>query len=413
MASAGRMLLKIVVVIAVLVIVVRLAGWLRFQLRADPAARLAGVPRPDLPEGKDDLRQLLEPIRAKRRVPALAAVLVQGGEIVAIGATGVRRAGGEEPVTIDDRFHLGSDTKAMTATLVAALVGQGKLSWTTTVGEVFGESIPAIDPVWRGVTLEQLLHHRGGAPEDLDADGLWGRLWEREGSPPEQRMQLVEGVVRRAPVLPPGTKPLYSNAGYAIAGAIAERVTGRAWEELMEEDVFAPLGITTAGFGAPGEAEKVDQPWGHRPNGTAIEPGPQADNPAAIGPAGTVHMSIGDWAKFVIAHLRGDPRNPEHDAVLIPAEMYERLHRPIDNYAMGWLVADRAWAKGDRPDDGGIVLTHAGSNTMWFCVAWLAPERDLALLAATNQGGTAAERACDEAVAAMIEAYAERRDGVD
>lgn len=50
---------------------------------------------------------------------------------------------------------------------------------------------------------------------------------------------------------------------------------------------------------------------------------------------------------------------------------------------------------------------------MWFCVAWLAPERDLALLAATNQGGTAAERACDEAVAAMIEAYAERRDGVD
>ena len=65
-------------------------------------------------------------------------------------------------------------------------------------------------------------------------------------------------------------------------------------------------------------------------------------------------------------------------------------------YAMGWVVDQRPWA-------GGRVLTHNGSNTMWFCVTWIAPERDFAVLVTCNEGGDDAAKACDEASAALIQ----------
>ena len=85
----------------------------------------------------DDLRSLLAPIREKYDLPALAGAIVTSHKLVATGAVGVRKYGTETPVTINDEFHLGSDTKAMTATLLALLVEEGKISWGTTLGESF------------------------------------------------------------------------------------------------------------------------------------------------------------------------------------------------------------------------------------------------------------------------------------
>ena len=62
---------------------------------------------------------------------------------------------------------------------------------------------------------------------------------------------------------------------------------------------------------------------------------------------------------------------------------------------MGWIVAEQPWADG-------AALTHAGSNTMWYCVAWLAPKKNFAVLVATNQGGDAAAQACDDVAIALI-----------
>ncbi|MBI1851207.1 MAG: beta-lactamase family protein [Planctomycetes bacterium] len=329
----------------------------------------------------------------------MVGAVVDGTGKTVLGATGVRRAGGNEKVTIDDRFHLGSCTKSMTATLCAMLVENKKLAWSTTIADVFPELGDTMNPAWRAVTLEQLLTHRGGVPSDLSADGLWGNLWAFTGSPTEARHALTVGVVSHEPVSAPGTTYLYSNAGFAIAGHMAERVTGRAWEELMRERLFTPLGMTSAGFGAPGTAAVVDQPRGHTAEGKPVDPGPGADNPVAIGPAGIVHCSIGDWAKYVALHLRGD----EGDAPLLKPESFAKLHAPAagppPEYAMGWSITERDWA-------GGRVLTHNGSNTMWFCVTWIAPKRDFAVLVACNRGGDEAAKACDEASWALIEEHA-------
>ncbi len=376
-----------------------------------------------------DLGPLLEPLRAKAGLPALAGVVMRGSELVAAGAVGIRAVGSPETVTIDDQFHLGSCTKSMTATMIARLVDQGTMRWDMTIGDVFPDERSRFHPAFTAVRLDQLLTNRGGVPGEVNPQ-LWAQLWKRHGTPTEQRMQLVQGLLGGVPpmepVAEPGSKFVYSNSGFAIAGAMAERMTGEAWEALMQRMIFEPLSMSSAGFGAPGSKDMpnlIDEPRGHRPversgekSGAnaarrgaleAVPPGPLADNPPAIGPAGIVHASLPDWGKYISLHLLAEREDPE-SYKLVSKESFVKLHQAItgegvavkpsetDGYAMGWGVSTRPWADGR-------VLTHNGSNTMWYCVVWIAPKKNFAVLVATNAATAAASPACDQAASALIQ----------
>jgi CubicO group peptidase (beta-lactamase class C family) len=336
------------------------------------------------------LDELIETVRAKRRLPGLVGAIVEGDEVIAIGAAGVRKLGALAPITIDDKVHLGSCTKAMTATVLARLVERKKLDWDSTVAQVFPDLAPKLDAAYRDVTLEQLLQHRAGMPTKTAWEAL-GR-----GTTTEQRVRLIKVTLAKPPESTPGTKFNYSNAGYAVAAAMGEKATGKSWEQLIKTELFDPLGMSSAGFGPPGRKGQVDQPWGHLPPVVMAAP-VQADNPPPLGPAGRVHCSIRDWAKFVSLHLRG-ARGEE--TTYLTKESFERLHRPPEgaDYALGWAITERPWA-------GGEVLTHAGSNTMWYCVVWAAPKKNVAVLSVTNYGGAEAAQGCDDASAAMIAHY--------
>ncbi len=227
---------------------------------------------------------MLEEIRAKHQLPALAAAAVIDGQVVVLGTTGTRKVGGREKVTDADLWHIGSDTKSMTASLAAVLVEEGKIKWETTVADVFPAYRSRMNDAWKAVTLEQLLTNRSGAPGEPPAD-LWQTAWKKTGSPINQRLDFVRGLVERPTEAPPGTKYIYSNQGFSIAGAMLEKVAGKPFEKLMAERLFTPLGLKTAGFGAPGDARRVDQPWGHTGTGAnfkPVPPGPAADNPPTI-----------------------------------------------------------------------------------------------------------------------------------
>lgn len=324
----------------------------------DPAA---------VPPGVDDLSRELEAQRVARKLPALGAAVWRAGELVAIGAVGLRKA--DDPtshVALTDRWHLGSNTKAMTATLIGLHIDRGALRWDDTLGHLFsGEKV---DAGYASVTLEQLMRHVGGAPGNPPHD-LWERLWS-DGAAPDARLAFVLGILAR----PPGGRPgafVYSNAGYMIAGAALERATGRAWPELLRADLFGPLEMRTCGYGAPGSARSVDQPWGHDAAGKPVPPGPAADNPPGLGPAGTVHCSLADYGKFLAVHSGGGRRS------LVSGGTLERLHRAESGeYAGGWIVV-----RGKQ----GAILAHSGSNTMWSATALVAPGRRLAIAVVTNQ----------------------------
>ena len=348
----------------------------------------------------EDVSTILARIRETRGVPALAAGLVRSNRVVALGVIGVRKQGVDEPVTREDLWHVGSITKSMTATLAGLLVQEGRISWNRTLGEALPAMAPRMHPAWRGVTLSQLLRHRGGAPDSagLQKEGVWDRLWNHPGTPQEQRATWLEAVVTREPPVRPGTEYVYSNTGYVLAGRMLEAATGETWERLITRRLFVPLGMDSAGFGVPARPRFIDQPWGHlwtegRP--IPVAPGPEADNPSGLGPAGTVHLSLGDLLKYAAFHADAGRRGG-----LLSTGTFRDLHDPVagENYSLGWNVTTRPWA-------GGTALTHTGSNRQWFAVAWIAPARDAAVVAMTNIGdneGHAASTATDEAVAALI-----------
>lgn len=156
----------------------------------------------------------------------------------------------------------------------------------------------------------------------------------------------------------------------------------------MQEQLFEPLGMKSAGFGAPGKPGKPDQPWGHDNLlgiYSAVEPGPGADNPEVIAPAGCVHVSIGDWAKYVGLHLDA----ATGQSSLLSTDTWNRIHSdPFkQEYGFGWVFRDLEWL-------GGKVLLHDGSNRHWYAMAVIAPERNLSIVVATNAADSAAQEAC-------------------
>lgn len=290
-----------------------------------------------------------------------------------IAVAGLRKLRGQAPIAETDLWHMGSNTKAMTATLAARLVERGVLDWSDTVSDILGGLGLVIDPDLADATLEDLLSHRSG----LRANAGLGAILSLMGADAERdvaadRLAYAASVLSAEPAGPRGAF-LYSNAGYVVAGLMLETAAGEPYEALMAREVFAPLGMESAGWGPPGLAGTEDQPRGHRAGwfGVSVrEPGPSADNPPALNSAGRAHMALDDLLDFLDAHAA----RPE---AYLSAASWDRLHTPVagGDYALGWGVeADGA-------------LSHAGSNTMWFVQMRIEPgETGCRMAAAVNDG---------------------------
>ncbi len=363
------------------------AAWI--MNRRDNAAKSDPAPGFCPVVGDEAVTQVLKPIRQKFDVPAIAAAVVTSDGIKWVGAAGVRKRGTEIPVMLDDLWHLGSDGKAMTSTLIARLVERGLLKWDSALAEVFPDLAPQMNPEFRRVTLLQLLSHRAGLPANLNLAEYLGN------DVASLRLRAVRQELAKKPESTPGSKYAYSNLGYIIAAAVVERTTGKTWESAIAEEVFDPLRMKSAGFGGTGTRGQIDQPWPHTDDGEpTAENGPDMDNPPVMGPAGRIHCTIQDWAKFVQDQLRGARGAP----ALLKPETYQRLQTPPfgGDYALGWNVVQRDWA-------GGKALNHGGDNTMNFANVWVAPGRNFAILVCVNQSGNKAFQATDAAVGAMID----------
>ena len=302
--------------------------------------------------------------------PGLIAAVIDEHGVRAIGAAGLRRQGSRSPITVNDLVHIGSNTKAMTATMLATLVADGTFpkGWETTIGDVFPKLAKKIHAKYRSVTLSQMVRMESGMANM--PKNQWA--YANQEDVRKRRYAIVRDSLKRAPAGPKG-KFLYSNLSYVVAALLAEGRTKKSWETLMQERLFTPLGMTGAGFGPPGTPRKVDQPWGHRRKGGAWKPD-RSDNDPSLGPAGTVHLSVEDWAKFIqLWFLNDEPQ------ILVRSTLNELIRpgRSPENYAAGWFVAPRDWA-------GGNTLSHEGSNTFWHTALWIAPNRSAAYLAAAN-----------------------------
>ena len=333
-----------------------------------------------------NLATILETARAGHGVPALATVLIENGAVIEMGAVGNRVINGQETVTTSDQWHLGSISKSMTSTLVAVLIERGLLDWNTTIAEVLLADIPDMLAEYHDVRVEQLMSHTGGLPVDITRSPAFQMGDVNDTSPlpmAERRLVWSADLLRLAPDASVG-QHLYSNANYIVLGAMVEKVTGELWEDLMQRELFAALGMTGSGFSAPGIAGQRTQPWGHvnqNGNWQPVDPGDvDADNARALGPAGTIHATLSDFAAYMAEHLAGE-RGMDG---LLQATTFARLHspQPGTNYAGGWVVDPNGWM-------GSASFWHNGSNGRWFAHTVIAPDRNAAVLVVTNSGSRA------------------------
>jgi CubicO group peptidase (beta-lactamase class C family) len=327
------------------------------------------------------LKVVLEGICAQFNVPAVGGATVTKQGIAVVDVAGIRKHGSNVAVEIGDRWHLGSDTKAMTSTLLGVLAQKGVVGWDVTVAQAFPEWAQTMKTMFKDATFERLMAHRSGILDVVQNES--DALADASKTVPERRREFARLITHRQHGDPnmfdaPGFVFSYQNANFILAGAMIERCTGKSWEDLMTTEVFQPLGMTTAGFGAPGSVNDVNQPWGHNDESGQRVPS-KGDNTPGLGPAGTVHASLQDWAKFIRLHIDGS----EGSLTLSPASL-TRLHTQYppnqiynDRYGWGWIMFD---------DFGGTALGHEGSNNLWYCICQVNPNNGLGFLAVSNIG---------------------------
>jgi D-alanyl-D-alanine carboxypeptidase len=290
-------------------------------------------------------------------------------------------------------YNIGSCGKSVTATLAGLLVDEGKLRWTSTLAEVFPDLASGMNVQIKAVTLEQLLAHRAGFDGYLVASDI-ATLPTFTGTPKQQRLALVTHLTAQAPVLTIGDFS-YSNAGVSIGAAMLERVSGKAYEDLVRDRVMKPLGAEVV-FGYPASAApKGRQTWGHVEfGGTQLVHEPSDPNfapynfPAAFVPAGTFSMTNDGLARYVQMHLRALRGEP----ALLKQSTAQYLHRPYGGgdtgYALGWEV---------RLINGVRTSQHNGSLDPYFAQMAIQPARNMAAIAIASASDEATTNAVEQA----------------
>lgn len=335
---------------------------------------------PEAPAALTDLQARINSARSEYNLIALGVVVASKDGVMETAVSGTRSRASDDPVQPSDQWHVGSNTKALTALLYAKLVERGLAEWDATLPDLFPHLIAEMDPAVRDITIEDLFAHRSGLQQ---MGGLWLNARRNDDRPvPEQRAELAQTILSKPPSNTSGAFD-YNNLNYILAGAAIETILTTQddlpndWEQAMQVILFDALDNERLrnefGFGPPPTGIQ-----GHRGIlGTFYNPagrGKTADNPMVVGPAGTMHASLEAHAALALEFLK-------QDSEIVPVAMREKLFTPHpnedSNYAMGWGVID-------DPVFGRLYL-HNGSNTMWTSRIIIAPELDRVVIINTNQ----------------------------
>ncbi len=289
---------------------------------------------------------------------------------------GVRRRDGRDLARLSDRWHIGSCTKTFTAALWGRLVELGQAEWDMPLEQALADLADEMHPGWMDQTVDSVLWCRAGFKANLSPDQM-KQAWEDSRPLADQRTDIA-GQALGAPPDRPG-EFRYSNLGLIVVGAVIDRLAGATFEQALDTHVLGPLGIETAGFGPPGEI------WGHparfRLGNLGLVAGPPADpsdpfsdNPAVYSAAGTMHITMADWAKFVRVFMVGGSN------LLRDSTVDRLLHTPLGGeYGMAM-----AWSRTRVLPGVGYAMQ--GSNTMWSTAALIDSNRRRAVLVACNDG---------------------------
>jgi len=309
-------------------------------------------------------------IRIVYHIPEISYAVVDSKSILEIAALGKHSVALLDTATLNDRFHIGSNTKAMTAFIIAKYVENGKLKWTTKYFDLFPEWKEKSKPDYANITLQDLLSHKAGIqPFQGEGDP---QIPDYKGTNQEKRKQFGQFVLTLESVTLDEQNPfVYSNAGYTLATLMLEKVTGKSWEQLVQKVFNKDLKLNVE-FSWP-ENQKQKDTWGH-----SFENGKLIPVPSTVDfhldytePAGDLNIKLNDYIKFIQLNLEG--LNGQNN--YLTGKTYSFIHKGIENYSLGWY---------NIYENDKELSTHSGTVGTYYTLVHIDRIKGIAYIIFTN-----------------------------
>ena len=335
----------------------------------------------------DDIDRLVDQAMARYDLPGMAVGVIQDGQVVHVATRGQLAVDAPDTVDADTLFKIASNTKAMTAAVLARLVQAGKLRWDDPVIKHLPQFAMHDPWVTQNMQVRDLLIHNSGL--GLGAGDLM--LWPE----PNQfdRAAIIAGLAHLKPVTSFRAGYAYDNLLYVVAGEVAAAAAGKPFNQLLRQEIFLPLGMTRcqAGDWSPSAVGNVAQPHYRNAGGNVVgrrDGDWEADFPSMA--AGGVRCSLGDmlrWSQVLLdpslvpGWLEADQRRALWTAHM-PMPISQRL-RDWDNthflaYGYGWRLSDM---------DGQWKVAHTGTlSGMYSSLALLPDRRNGAVILINGEG---------------------------
>ena len=344
-----------------------------------------------------ELDAIVDEAFARYRLPGIAVGVIEDGKVIYVGTRGETSSGSGQPITSNTLFKIASNSKAMTASVLARLVDAGKLRWEDPVIKYL-PSFRMYDPwVTQNMQVKDLLVHNSGLPEGGGDLMLW----------PEPnrftRTDIVAGLAHIKPAYSFRSGYAYDNLLYVVAGEVAAAAGGASYEELVQRELFQPLGLSRCRAGAWQSDQVGDVAQPHtRDDGRNIVTNADGATvePLVSAAAGGIRCSLDDmllWAKNWLApdaHQQAWLSAEQRQAAWVP-----RTPMPISArrrawdgtrllaYGYGWRIADV---------DGAYTVSHTGTLSGMYSVMSLLPDRRSGFVVLINGEAEAARTVLNE-----------------
>ena len=323
---------------------------------------------------RSDYDRVVDAVIARYHLPGLAVGVIDDGKVVFTRTVGNLASG--KPMDADTLFQIASNTKAMTSSLLARLVQQGKMHWDDPVTKYL-PSFRMYDPwVTANMQVGDLLVHRSGLPAGAGDLMLWPT--PNDFTPED----VVAGLQYLKPAYSFRAGYAYDNILYIVAGQVAAAAGGASYPELMRREIFGPMGMNRCQIGTwnRDEVGNVADRYVWRDHGYVLESTRDPIvRPLTMDSAGGVRCSLNDmltWAKNWLVPtpkqlewLSLEQRHKEWTAYT-PMPISKRRQdwdgTLFYGYGYGWRIADA---------DGQMTVSHTGTLSGMYSAMTLLPFR--------------------------------------
>jgi CubicO group peptidase (beta-lactamase class C family) len=327
---------------------------------------------------KDSLDIYINKALTNWRIPGAAVCIVKDGKIVLMKGYGIKELGLPNKVDVNTLFMIGSNTKAFTATALAMLQAEKKLSLDEKVTKYIPEFKLENKAAGEMAIVKDLLSHRLGFRTFQGDFTFYNTNLSRH--------DVIEKLGKMKATYPFRTTWGYTNSAFLTAGEIIPRVTGKPWEVYLKESIFAPLGMTNTLALIAEMPKALNRTVPHTLVDGRLTAIPYC-NIDGLAPAGSISSSVNDMSKWVMALLdNGKVGNRQ----VIPAAAIAATRQPQDFvssvnhlngetgfelYGLGWFLQDY---------DGRRLVMHDGGVNGYVSSVTLVPKENLGIIILTN-----------------------------